>query len=80
MNNLNLIQLQNLILNKKNDFNSVEISWKQIKTLLENLQNERMADLTVSYIHKDDWPDDEELQEIEEEIYFVDNIIKETKS
>ena len=80
MNNLNLIQLQNLIINKKNDFNSVDISWKQIKTLLENLQNERMEDLTISYIHKDNWHDDEELQEIEEEIYFVCNMIKETKS
>lgn len=80
MSNLSLKQIHNVIINKQNDSNSVDVSWKQIKIFLKKLQDDRVEELTVNYIHKDDWPDDEELQDIEEDINIVENIIKKTNN
>mgnify|MGYP000312173784 CR=1 FL=1 len=75
----NLKQTQALILKKSIVCDLVEFSWMEIKGILEKLQNNRMLELTVNGIHKDNWSDDEQIREIEEDIYFVHNMIQSTE-
>ena len=39
--------------------------------LLNKLLNNRMDELTVAGIHHDDWPDDDDIQEINEYIDII---------
>ena len=75
----NLKQTQALILEKSIVCDLVEFSWMEIKGILEKLQNNRILELTVNGINKDNWEDDEQFKEIEEDIYFVHNIIQSTE-
>ena len=75
----NLKQTQALIFKKSLVCDLVEFSWMEIKGILEKLQNNRMLELTVNGIHKDNWSDDEQIREIEEDIYFVHNMIQSTE-
>jgi hypothetical protein len=52
----------------KND----KLSVSKIKELLKKLLNDRMDELTVLGIDHDDWPDDDDIQEIEEYINIID--------
>ena len=50
-----------------------ELSVSKMTELLKKLINDRMHELTVNGIHHDDWPDDEEILDLEEYINIVNN-------
>lgn len=51
--------------------NKLDVS--KITELLNILLHDRMNELTQRGIHKDDWPDDEEIQQLEEYIYNIND-------
>jgi len=48
-----------------------KISLQEVKAELTKLLNQVMDHLCESFIHKDDWPDDDEYQQVTEYIYFI---------
>lgn len=55
----------NFIINKSPKSNCDFTDLKQILAILKNILDDYIIELSVKGIHKDDWPDDEELAEIE---------------
>jgi hypothetical protein len=47
------------------------LSVSKMIELLNKLLNNRMDELTVAGIHHDDWPDDDDIQEINEYIDII---------
>ena len=56
-----------------------KISLQEVKSELEKSLNEVMDDLCVRFIHKDYWPDNDDIQQIHEYISFIEDKIKENK-
>ena len=56
-----------------------KISLRKIKDELEKKLKEAIDDLTVRFVHKDYWPDDDSYQDIQEYISFIEDKIKENK-
>jgi hypothetical protein len=50
-----------------------KLSVSKITELLKNLLDDRVDELTQHGIHKDDWPDDEEIQQLEEYICSIND-------
>jgi predicted HTH domain antitoxin len=50
-----------------------KLSVSKITELLKNLLDDRVDELTQRGIHKDDWPDDEEIQQLEEYICSIND-------
>ena len=53
-----------------------KISLQEVKAELEKLLNQVMQELCESFIHKDDWPDDDEYQQVTEYISFIEDKIE----
>ena len=50
-----------------------KLSVSKITELLNILLHDRMDELTQRGIHKDDWSDDEDIQQLEEYIYIIND-------
>jgi len=53
-----------------------KISLQEVKSELEKSLNQVMEHLCERFIHKDDWPDDNEYQQVIEYIYFIEDKIE----
>lgn len=73
------LEIIDFISEKDKNIVSDKISLREIKDELEKKLKEAMHDLTVRFVHKDYWPDDDNYQEIQEYIYFIEEKIKNDK-
>lgn len=53
-----------------------KISLQEVKAELDKILNQVMQYLCERFIHKDDWPDDDEYQQVIEYISFIEDKIE----
>jgi hypothetical protein len=71
MNEITFEDVYQYIVEKFPQYKNNILSIKTISELLKKQLDDRMDELTVIGIHHDDWPDDDDIQEIEELINFI---------
>ncbi len=63
--------IYNFIVDEFPQYKNNKLNISQMTVLLYKLLDKRMVELTEEGVHHDDWPDDEEIQDLENYIHII---------
>jgi|LakMenEpi03Aug12_release.lakeMendotaPanAssembly.Ray.scaffolds.fasta_scaffold764091_2 hypothetical protein len=73
MSENNFEEILNFIVDSFPQYKNNKLNINQIINLLKTLLENRISELVQNGIHRDDWMDDDKIQQLEEYINIIDN-------